>query len=189
MMSLLPLAIAAAAGACGPEASRLPEETGTPAVSAPARDLTLQAPSAPVVEVASPVELSRPEPKARVARPRPKPKPAAQRPGPAPEAAPVAAPVVIPPVTVAEAEAEAEPEREEQPATGGRELAPGKTVTIVPVSNGPLIEADEDDSWLPSDRARGIIGARGGTCRPRGGGRGIGIAGRIPDGAPARRLR
>jgi hypothetical protein len=77
----------------------------------------------------------------------------------------------------------------EMEAEGGRELAPGETVTIIPVSSGPTVEADGDDSWLPSERPRGMIGRGGGTCRPRGGVRGIGIAGRIPVGVPARRLR
>ena len=60
----------------------------------------------------------------------------------------------------------------------------------VATTSGPTVEADEDDSWLPSERPRGVLGGSGGgTCRPRGGMRGIGVAGRIPVGPPARRLR
>ena len=192
ILALFPLAIAAAAGGCGSDVPMVPEESGTRGAAAPERDLTLQAPAAAVVEVASPVELSRPAPESKspAARPPARPKPApVPLPEPEPEAALVAEvePVVLP--TAAIAEAAVEPVPEEQPAADGRELAPGKTVTVIPASNGPLIEADGDDSWLPSERARGIIGAGGGTCRPRGGVRGIGIAGRIPVGIPARRLR
>jgi len=83
----------------------------------------------------------------------------------------------------------ADPAPIDDPGSGGRELAPGKTVTVIPVSSGPTLEADEDDSWLPSERPRGIIVGGGDRCRRRGGVRGIGIAGRIPFGIPGRRLR
>ncbi len=193
--SLLSFVIAALVAACGSEVSSLPEadETAIRAPAAPERDLTLQAPAASVVEVASPVELSRPEPQRTVSReanPRPSPKPRprpAPMPEPEPEDPPAPEPVAVPAVAVAELEVA--PVADEQPAAGGRELAPGKTVTVIPASNGTVVEADTDDSWLPSERARGIIGAGGGTCRPRGGVRGIGIAGRIPVGVPGRRLR
>ena len=192
IVSLFPLAIAAAAAACGPDESRVPQETAAHAASAPDRDLTLQAPAAEIVDVASPVELSRPAPASRVpaARPRPRPGPAPEPlPEPEPDPAPVAEPEAAPAVAVAEAAVEVEPVPEAQAAAGGRELAPGKTVTVIPASNGPVLEAEADDSWLPSERPRGIIGGGGGTCRPRGGVRGIGIAGRIPVGIPTRRLR
>jgi hypothetical protein len=87
------------------------------------------------------------------------------------------------------AEALADPAPVDDAASSGRELAPGKTVTVIPVSSGPSIRADEDDSWLPSERPRGIIMGGGGRCPRRGGVRGIGIAGRIPVGIPTRRLR
>jgi hypothetical protein len=86
-------------------------------------------------------------------------------------------------------EALADPAPVDDAASGGRELAPGKTVTIIPASSGPTVEADQDDSWLPSERPRGIITGGGGRCPRRGGVRGIGIAGRIPVGIPARSLR
>ena len=192
--SLLPLAITVAlAAACGSEVSSLPEQeetaTGAPA-HAPDRDLTLRTvpPAAVTVEVASPVELTRPEPRpARAPRPRPAPRPVPPPAAdPEPEAQPRQAPLA--PSAPAAVPVAVEPAPEE-PAAGGRELAPGKTVTIIPVSSGPSLEADEDDSWLPSERPRGIVGGSGGTCRPRGGVRGIGIAGRIPVGIPSRRVR
>ena len=192
-VSVLPLAFTAILlAACGSEAPSVPEreETGSRPVAPPERDLTLRSPAAPVVEVASAVELSRPEPPSppvRAARPRARPKPAPE-PAPAPAPVPDPAPVPEPPTAPVIVPVEA-PEPEAQ-AGGGRELAPGKTVTIVPVSSGPAVEADAEDGWLPSERPRSIIGGSGGTCRrPSGGVRGIGIAGRIPVGIPTRRLR
>ena len=190
--SLLPLAITAAlAAACGSEVPSLPEQeetaTGAPAPS-PDRDLTLRTapPAAATVEVASPVELTRPEPRpARAPRSRPAPRPAPAA-DPEPEAQPGQAPLALSAPAVVPIQVEPAPD---EPAAGGRELAPGKTVTIIPASSGPSLEADEDDSWLPSERPRGIVGGSGGTCRPRGGVRGIGIAGRIPVGIPSRRVR
>ena len=69
------------------------------------------------------------------------------------------------------------------------DVEPGKTVTIIPVSSGPSVEADPGDSWVPSEPQRGVILGAGGTCRRRGGGGGIGIAARFPVGAFSPRLR
>jgi outer membrane biosynthesis protein TonB len=177
---------------CRPEPSLPPEQETAAADPTPARDLRLQTPAVAAVEVASAVELARPAAPPVATRPRAVPKPAPlPEPAPAPEARPaeeaVPAPVIVP--AVAEVPAETR-DGVEAPAAGGRELAPGKTVTVIPVVTGTSVEADEDDSWLPSERPRGILtGGGGGTCRPRGGVRGIGIAGRIPVGIPARRLR
>lgn len=159
-------------GACGTGGER----------SAPAdalkRDLTLQPTGAtaaiPAVEVASPVELRRPEPPRRTAqRPRPTPtKAPAPKPDPAPDAAPsveqVSAPV---PVSVAIAEQPA-------PAPTGRELAPGQTVTVLPASAGPA-DQGPSDVYLPTEPARGIFKPGAGDCPhpPRRGGRPIGIVG------------
>jgi hypothetical protein len=195
--AILPLAFTAAVlAACASESPQTAnQETasrGVEGAALPERDLTLQTPAAPAVEVASPVELSRaaPEPKpAQRARVSPKPAPA-PAPDPVPEAAP-AAQAAVPDSTVAVAEGLAEPAPVEDVGVG-RELAPGKTVTIIPASSGPTFTA-EDPSWAPAEGRRGtIIGTgegRGGRCRPRGGVRGIGIAGRIPIGVPGRRLR
>jgi hypothetical protein len=90
---------------------------------------------------------------------------------------------------VAVTEVLAEPAPVEAAAAGARELAPGRTVTVIPISSGPSVAADEDDSWLPSERPRGIMVGGGGTCRGHGGGDGIGIAARFPVGGPALHLR
>jgi len=197
--SILPLAFTAAvlAGCRADSPQTSNEETasrGVEATALPGRDLTLQVPAMSAVEVASAVELSRPAPEPRPAqRARISPKPApASAPDPAPEAAP-AAQAAAPVPTVAVAEALAEPAPVEDVATGaGRELAPGKTVTVIPASSGPS-SAPEDPTWAPPEASRatiiGGVGGRGGTCRPRGGVRGIGIAGRIPIGVPGSRLR
>jgi hypothetical protein len=85
------------------------------------------------------------------------------------------------------AEVAAEPAPSDEAVAGGRELAPGQTVTAIPVPTGSSIEADENDSW---ERPRGILVGGGGTCRrPNRGVRGIGIAGRIPVGTSGPRLR
>jgi hypothetical protein len=190
---LLPLAFTTALLAgCGSAVPRPPEqETATRRGALPDRDLTLRAATPAAVVVASPVELARP-----VTAPRRTSRPAVARKSagvPTPERPPAAAPVAAEPVAaepVAAAAAPVEPAPEERSAGAGRELAPGRTVTLVPASSGPTVEADEDDSWLPSERPRGVLGGSGGgTCRPRGGMRGIGVAGRIPVGPPARRLR
>ena len=214
--SLLPLAlISGLAAGCGTETPRVADEEVTAAAdSVPERDLTLQTSAAPALEVvASPVELA---PQESAPTPDPKPvhptepvtPPAAVSPE---ESAPSAAAMLR---VAASAEARAgrtavnrapperaveepatekpaalEPETPGSPAGAGRELAPGKTVTVIPAASDPSIEANEDDSWLPSERPSGIIGAGGGTCRPRGGVRGVGITGRIPVGIPTRRLR
>ena len=197
--SMLPLAFSAALLAgCAAESPRPSNHetasSGAEETGLSDRDLTLQTPAMPAVEVASPIELSRPTSEPGPApRPRISPRVApAPAPDPVPEASPAAeSAVLVPTVAVAEVVAEAAPV--EDAAVGvGRELAPGKTVTIVPASSGPS-SAPEDPSWVPVGRARSIIieggGGRGGKCRPRGGARGIGIGGRIPIGVPGRRLR
>jgi hypothetical protein len=189
---LLPLAFTALA-ACGSEVSSLPqrEEAAARIPAAPERDLTLPPASLPPVEVASPVELPRVRLEAgvaRAARPRPAPKPAPTR-APEPVAPPPVLPVAAPTPPIQVPTASHDPAPEAEPAAGaGRELAPGRTITVIPVSSGPSLEAEED-AWLPSERGRGVmIGGGGGTCR-RGGARGIVVAGRIPVGIPDLRLR
>jgi hypothetical protein len=192
--SILPLAFTAAvmAGCAAEPHQTSNQETASRAVEGtgfPDRDLTLQTSAAPAVEVASPVELSRPRPEpARHRRLSPKPAPAPQ---PAPEASP-AAQSAVPVPSVAVAEVLAEPAPVEDVAVGvGRELAPGKTVTVIPASSGPS-SPQEDPSWAPAGPGRGMIIEGGGgrdRCRPRGGVRGIGIGGRIPIGVPDLHLR
>jgi hypothetical protein len=198
--SILPLSFTAAVlVGCATESPRgSSQETayrGAEGAGLPERDLTLQTPATPAVEVASPVELSRADPEPRPARrPRISPKPApAPAPGPIPKASPAAqAAVPVPTVAVAKVLAEPAPV-EDAAAGGGRELAPGKTVTVIPASSGPSSAPPEGPSWAPTGPGRSVIigggGGRGDRCRPRGGVRGIGIAGQFPIGVPARRLR
>jgi hypothetical protein len=191
----LSAAMLAGCAAESPEASN--QETASRAVEAtglPDRDLTLQTPMTPALAIASPVELSRPilEP-----QPAPRPKVSPKRsPAPAPVPAPSPAPDALPAtdtvvsVSTAAAQVVSEPATVADATVGvGRELAPGKTVTIIPAASGPS-SSPEEPSWAPSGPGRSVIvGSGGGTCRPRGGARGIGIAGRIPIGVPGRRLR
>ena len=200
-VSLLPLAVAAVvlAGCAAESPSNRETATSRAGESIPTeRDLTLRSPATPVVAVASPVELSRPAPKVLPARQvlparriesrRPA-KPAAV-PAPVRDPVPaVEAPAPTPALAVTEVAAEAAPVEEVAAVGAGRELAPGKTVTVLPASSGPSYAPEADDSWLPEGPARGIMVGGGGTCRRRGGARGIGIAGRIPIGVPRHRLR
>ncbi len=156
-------------GACGTGGG----EGGAPA-AALKRDLTLQNAAAPAVEVASAVELGRPEPRQRIApRPKPSRKPAlAPAPKPPPKAAPASEQASAPvPLAVAVAEMPA-------PAPTGRELAPGQTVRVLPASTGPS-EQGPDDVYLPTEQGRGLFKPGGGNCPhpPRRGGRPIGIVG------------
>ena len=187
---LIPLALTTVVTAgCGGEVPKSweREETAPRTAAPPERDLTLSVPRIAETEVASAVELSPPRPApapTRTHRPRPNPVPA-----PAPtaelehdaEAEPVSVPTM--------SEALAEPAPLTDAASGGRELAPGRTVTIIPVATGPSVEPDIGDSWLPSEPSRGVLVGGGGTCRRRGGGGGIGIAARFPVSIPALRLR
>ncbi len=198
--SILPLAITAAALAgCAAESPRTSNQgtasVGTAGSGLPQRDLTLQTPERPALDVASPVELSRaaPEPKlARRARHSPKPAPV---PAPMTVAAPAAlAAVPVPAVAVVQVRAETAREEEEEDAVGvGRELAARKDGHRHSGVERPVVVPGRH-SWDPGGPGRGMIiegggGGGGGRCRPRGGVRGIGIAGRIPVGVPGRRLR
>jgi hypothetical protein len=189
---LLPLALVAVVLAgCVAESPSNQETASAGTTVLPERDLTLQSPATPVVEVASPVELSRPAPKTPSTRHIASRGPAKPAPALAPvrDAEPaVEAPAPAPPVAVAEAATEAAPV-EDVAMGAGRELAPGTTVTVIPASSGPSYAPEADDSWLPEGPARGIMVGGGDTCRRRGGARGIGIAGRIPIGVPRHRLR
>jgi hypothetical protein len=187
---VIPFAFTAAVlSGCGEEVSDTSERDGTARTAASLeRDLTRSMPRVVPTEVASVVELALPEPapaptRRPLPRPVPTPTPAAQ---PEPAAAEAAAEPVVAPIA---SEALAEPAPLDDAAAGGRELAPGRTVTLIPVSSGPSVEADEGDSWLPAEPSRGVLVGGGGTCRRPGGGGGIGIAARFPVGVPALRLR
>jgi hypothetical protein len=157
---LLPLAIIALAG-CGTDEAKQ-------TASLPARNLALPT-QYNQVEIASPLELGRPEvrPVARPARR------SARRSKPAaPRIEPVA---TIPdePVAVRAVPAIFVPSSSPSIPASDRELPPGKTVTIIPASSGPSPNTDVADGPAPGGHTM-VHG--GGTCRP-GRGRGpIGIA-------------
>lgn len=115
----LPIVIAVATSACGEQKQ---EETGT----ALRRDLTLAAP-VPNQEIATPVELERPQPQAT--RPRAIRRHVSARISRAKVLEPIRPAVVV---DAPLPSTDAAPE----PATG-RELPPGKTITLIPASSGP----------------------------------------------------
>lgn len=154
-ISLLPTAaLVAIVAGCGSGARE------QPVTSLPQRDLTLVSQTAGD-EVASPVEVQRVNRQRRTVR-----LPQIRQPtvrhatfaAPAPVLAtgPVAQPVTPAPISASD-----------------RELLPGKTVTLIPVSTGPSAGPD-DTAELPTVRGRTMVGHGGGRCR--GGGRGPGIA-------------
>jgi hypothetical protein len=147
----LTFVIAAGASGCGKQAQ---EESAT----ALKRDLTL-APPVPNVEVASPVELERPQPRVQRAR-APRRHVSASK-SAAIDPQPIRPAVVIQP-SLRPAMAAPEP-------ASGRELPPGKTVTLIPASSGPSTATDPDvdegllmiqrGHWCPPPRP-GIGGTR-----------------------------
>ena len=165
---------------CGPNGNTDAVETAATRVALQ-RDLTLGGGSAPpVVEVASAVELGRSEvPRKSTPRRRssPRPAPAPSEAPPRPEATPTPEPVAVPqPVAVAAldpAEVPAPTPRND------RELAPGETVTLIPVSTGPASGAG-GEIGLPTETGRGMFKGGAGNCphppRGIGGGRPIGIS-------------
>lgn len=165
---LLPLtALAAIVTGCGSQG----REEAT--ASLPHRDLTLATQAAPV-EVASPVELRQIQAHYRTVRSS---RPTARR-SHVTETKPAPAPVAAVPATVT-VQPVAEPARAAEPAND-RELLPGKTITIIPVSSGPSTSdpsAGADWTDQPSGaRGGSLVGGGGGRCRGRGRGPGIGIA-------------
>jgi hypothetical protein len=152
------LFIAALVAACGTEGTK------PAASSVPKRDLTLSGQYAQV-QVASPVELRRTQHQTathafrRLRQPTQRFEPTivlntTTEPAPAPlTAKPPAEPVA----TIS------------QPADP-HELLPGKTITIVPVGNGPSVETSRGDQPRTSTgHMGGRIGGHGGGCRGRGG--------------------
>jgi hypothetical protein len=158
-ISLLPLAaLMAIAAGCGTEVK---EQTSS---SVPQRDLTLVTQTAQV-EVASPLETQLLRSPSR----------SVHRSRMAARLAPAAAPA---PVVVAAPQPVAQPVPTAPAATptSNRELLPGKTVTVIPVSSGPSIGTDKTNDF-PGERGHPVRAhGGGGTCR--GGGRGpdIGMA-------------
>jgi hypothetical protein len=150
---LLSLTIVVAAGAsgCGKQAH---EETATVLK----RDLTLAAP-VPNVEIASPVELERPQPRVKRAR-------APRRHVSASNSATIDPQPIRPAVAI---QPSVRPALAAPEPVSGRELPPGKTVTLIPASSGPSTSADPDvdegllmiqrGHWCPPPRP-GIGGTR-----------------------------
>jgi hypothetical protein len=146
------------------------QETAT---SVPKRDLTLTTAAAPTVQVVSGIELGtmrtthRSRPRLSAAPVRVAPEPEIPAPQPVPASEPVALPEPAP-VPVAAAE-------EPQPDPSGRELAPGATVTMIPVSAGPSSGgAGGGDEWsdAPAQHGHGgvvTVGWAGGHCGSGGG--------------------
>jgi hypothetical protein len=139
--------------------------------SVPQRDLTL-VPQAPEVQIASPVEIQRLRVQHRTARRsipfEPKVKLAAVW-TPVATLGAGSAPISVAPQPIAQPTSTAE-----TPAND-RELLPGKTVTVIPVSSGPSSGPDKADE-APEARGRTmVVGGGGGTCRGRGRGPGIGM--------------
>jgi len=144
------------------------------------RDLTLVTQS-PGVAVASAVEMQQLRVEHRTRRPsQPAVRPAATRPSRDPKvrlaavAAPLASVGTGSPVLAAP-EPTAEPTSTAPTPDNGRELLPGKTVTLIPASSGPSTGSDTADEFPPT-RGRTMVARGGGTCRGRGRGPGIGIA-------------
>lgn len=132
--------------------------------SLPQRDLTL-VPQTSAVEIASPVEIQRVRIQHRTAR----------RSIPLEPKVRLAA--VWSPTSVSAApQPIAQPANTEATPANDRELLPGKTITVIPVSSGPSAGTDKTDE-LPAARGRTMVArGGGGTCRGRGRGPGIGMA-------------
>ena len=134
---IVPLAIAVAmAGGC----SSVPEETGQSSLRVPQRDLTLQRAPAETLAVVSAVEAPRPRvdrPAAQRARRVSRRAPATRPDIPSLEAAPTLATPA--PARAPAAEAATADVAEPAAAADPRELAPGKTVTVIPASTGPSV--------------------------------------------------
>jgi hypothetical protein len=121
------------------------------ALAVPDRDLTLATPASDG-EIASPVELGQLRAQPQTAR-RSR---SIHRAAAAARAAPAPAPVLRTTDAVAQPASIAE-------AINDRELPPGKTITIIPVSSGPSGAAEPTDE-IPMIERQGM---RGGRCPPR----------------------
>jgi hypothetical protein len=158
---LLPLtALVVVVAGCGSEARE------QAARSVPQRDLTL-VPQTPAVEIASPVETHQLRVQLRTVRPTFSSRPL--------EPKVSFASVTVPAPVLAIPEPVAQPASTAAASANDRELLPGKTVTVIPVSNTPSTGSDGPDE-LPAARGRTMVAHGGGGCRGRGRGPGIGIA-------------
>jgi hypothetical protein len=136
------------------------------AASVTGREITLLTP-APEVEIASPLELRRPQTHQTVRRSRSTSRPAQALRHATVEPKLTLAIVVTPPLTVGPPTSVA-PE-----PVSDRELPPGRSVTVIPASSGPSAAPDYIDEFPPT--RSGTIVRGGGRCPPRNR-PGIGIA-------------
>jgi hypothetical protein len=135
------------------------------------RDLTLVEP-AHAVAIASPVELQNLRTNYRSARLSQR---RTRRSRPAEPKVVLAAVAAAPAPVVAAPGSAAQPATTSEPANG-RELLPGKTVTLIPASPGSSAGPDWTDD-LPRAKGATMVVGGGGRCPRRGRGPGIGIAG------------
>ena len=147
------------------------QETAT---SVPKRDLTLTGATGPTLQVASGIELAmvRTTHRSRGARVAAPVRVAREPEAPVVRPAPTPQPVVLPESAPTPAAVEAP-----QPDLNGRELAPGATVTLIPVSAGPSSGgAGGGGGWseVPAPRGHGGVTIGGGVGGHCGGGRGRG---------------
>ena len=160
---LFPLtALVAVAAGCG----SVGREQGTRSV--PQRDLTLVR-QTPAVEIASPVETQQLRVQQRTVRHSQLAVRLAAVTLPLAALGAGSAPVLAVPVPVAQ------PASTAAALANDRELLPGKTVTVIPVSKTPSTSSDGPDE-LPAARGRTMVAHGGGGCRGRGRGPGIGMA-------------
>ena len=147
------------------------------ALSLPQRDLTLAA-QAREVDIASPVELGslraqhRTMRASRTLRLR-----AARRSTPVEDKYAPAAVAATPAIVLTVAHSAAQPAAVAAVPASDRELLPGKTVTVIPASNGPSNSAEGSDEF-PTTRVGGGGSVMGG------GGSGMGGGGRCPGRGP-----
>ena len=151
---LLPLTLLAVAAGCGSQ----PAEQATGSV--PKRDLTL-ATQTLEVKAASLVEVKPARIPTRSLRP--------SRRAAAPRRTPVAELPLVDAATPSPVLPVSEPAVQPVVAlpANDRELLPGKTVTLIPVSSGPSAGPDETDE-LPTARGRTMGRRGGGKCGGRG---------------------
>jgi hypothetical protein len=167
---LLPLtAIVAMAAGCRSEGKE------SAALSPPRRDLTLATP-AREVDVASPVELRQIRAQNQTLRVSHR---TSQRSSSIEPMPLLTAAAPAPVVTLPASEPVGQPVSTPSEPVNDRELPPGKTVTLIPVSSGPSTAPEwTDERPDEGSEARGgtMVKGRGGRCGRGGRGPGIGIA-------------
>ena len=146
------------------------EKIQQPARSVPQRDLTLVTPAAEVT-FASPVETQQHRPERRTAHSaHSAARFAAQRLSPSKPREKLAD-EWVPAPSLAVPQPAVQPAKTVTPPSDDRELLPGRTVTVIPASNGPPAVGDGNDP-LPRVRGHARAGHGGETCGGRGRGSG-----------------